>query len=80
MIITVFNNDGSQPEKYSFTGHLVHLGRNPSTENSVTINSTTISRNHLKARISKDTIQIMDLNSSNEHLIQAMALSFKSRN
>jgi hypothetical protein len=37
MIVTVFNNDDSKPNKYSFTGSVVHLGRNPSSEESVAV-------------------------------------------
>jgi hypothetical protein len=29
MIITVFNNDGTKPERYSFTEPEVTIGRNP---------------------------------------------------
>lgn len=56
MIVKVFNKESEEPEKYSFTDELVHLGRNPSTEASVLIDSQTISRNHLKARLHKQNI------------------------
>lgn len=65
MIISVFNKDASSPSKYSFTETLVQLGRNPSGDASVLVDSHTISRNHLKARLTSSGIQIMDLNSSN---------------
>ena len=76
MIISVFNSDSPQPERYSFTQKLIILGRNPPAECSVTINSQTISRNHLKARVTSDVIQIMDLNSSKSHSKQVTELFF----
>lgn len=71
MIIRVFNKEEEKPERYSFTEAEVCIGRNPSSECSVVVNSSTISRNHLKARLNLEMIQIMDLNSSNDWDIQA---------
>jgi len=76
MIISVFNTQDSQPEKYSFTDAVVYLGRNPSAHSSVTIDSQTVSRNHLKAQVADGAIQIMDLTSSNLLHKQATELSF----
>ena len=64
MIIRVINKD-SEPEKYSFTEDKVIIGRNPSTEAALQLDSETISRKHLVARVHDGIIQIKDLNSSN---------------
>lgn len=74
MIISVYNKDASNPSKYSFTETLVQLGRNPSGNASVLVDSQTISRNHLKARVSSSGIEIMDLNSSNKYASKATEL------
>lgn len=68
MIVTVYNDDGSQPNKYSFTDQVVYLGRNPTKEEAVVIDSQTVSRNHLKAKVKQATnkILIRDLDSSKD--------------
>ena len=64
MIIRVINKD-SEPEKYAFTEEKIIIGRNPSTEASLQLDSETISRKHLAARVRDGVIHIKDLNSSN---------------
>ena len=68
MIVTVVNNKEGETETYSFTQQLVSLGRNPSAEPSLQIESETVSRTHLRVKVVKNSIQIMDLNSSRPHL------------
>jgi len=68
MIIKVINKD-SEAEKYSFAEKKIVVGRNPSTEASLQLDSETISRKHLAARVRDGVIQIKDLNSSNGSFI-----------
>ena len=79
MIIKVINKD-SEPERYAFTEDKVIIGRNPSTETSVQLDSETISRKHLAARVRNGVIQIKDLNSSNVKIIQVMDPSLDKSN
>ena len=45
------------------------IGRNPGTDNSISINSHTISRKHLMAKINSQEIKVQDLSSSTISLI-----------
>ena len=70
MIIRVINKE-SEPERYAFTEEKIIIGRNPSGEASLQLDSETISRKHLAVRVRDGAIQIKDLSSSNGSFIGA---------